>query len=191
VDPSITNVGVAYQLFKFNRVIFKSTVKFVELYRPTLQVNRKEHLTTYPFDQSIQDDQILRSMMIYERIRSHLCAFSPNALVAEAGFVNIKFAGALCPLLRVAQSLNIAARDQLTPCTEYAPKKVKMCFHGSGNADKDMMKSALLDAISREQIILDCGKSVDELSEHEIDSIAIGYTHVALNRESIFSKYSE
>lgn len=178
-------MGITYQIFKFNRVVLQSHVKHVETYRPILKSQQKLHLEKHPYDKNVQNNQFFRAMMVHERVNELIEEFAPDVLATEAGFANLRHVGAVIPLVSVNMGLMMSARELKYGSYEYAPKQVKKHFSGNGNADKDMMTVALQDAIDREQILLPSSLTVDTLSEHAVDSVAIGYTHVALNREGL------
>lgn len=103
-------------------------------------------------------------------------------IVMEAPFFNrfspVAFA-ALLEVLHILKYEVIIPKDLKFAIIE--PRTVKKWWTGSGNAKKEAMKETLVEKVKNKSVVIDT--DVEELSEHVIDSIAVGYTFDAMKKE--------
>lgn len=122
----------------------------------------------------LQDNLLLRTQVIQKIIRDVMVMYNPRVLAMEAAFVNSRFPKSVMYLSQYigAISLTVTEMDPFIKIFNYPPKKVKATVSG-GKANKDDMMSA----VSKINEITSCINPT-QLTEHEIDSLAVGYTYI-------------
>ena len=112
-----------------------------------------------------------RTTYLYDYIYNLMLAYDPIMVCLESSFLNIRFPKAVLQLSQYINSIKLAINHVNKYCTirDYPPKLVKKIFSNSGNSDKDAMLSAMRNHVVVNYI------NIDMLSEHEVDSLAIGY----------------
>lgn len=97
---------------------------------------------------------------------------NPLVVVEEAAFLNNRFPKAVMQLSQYIAAVDIAIRNYSTTTKvfRYPPKYIKRFIGAGGNADKNDMLKAV-------KKIKDISKfiSLDQVTEHEIDALSIGY----------------
>ena len=119
----------------------------------------------------------------YERLKNKLLGlektilsliefYQPHILAIEDTFVNNRFPKSAIYLSQYIATieLTVMRHNRFISIFKYAPKLIKKYMTGKGNADKDEMLAALL----KNNEILPF-VNTNTLTEHEIDSLAIGY----------------
>ena len=123
-----------------------------------------------------QGPRAVKLLAIINKFKSLLERFNIEMIVIEAPFYNALTPQAYGSLLEVVFGLKYSV---LVPMDlKYRliePTLVKKLFTSHGMAKKEMMKQFLISKIATGEIKMD--KSIESLTEHEIDSIAIGYVH--------------
>ncbi len=126
--------------------------------------------------EATQGPRAVKLMAIINRFKSLLEQYKISMIIIEAPFYNSLTPQAYGSLLEVIFGLKYSV---LVPMDlKYRliePTLVKKLFTGHGMAKKEAMKQFLTSRIETGAIKMQ--KSVDELSEHEIDSVAIGFVH--------------
>jgi Holliday junction resolvasome RuvABC endonuclease subunit len=99
---------------------------------------------------------------------------APDAVVSEAPFAH-RFPAAFASLTLVVDRIRTASR-LITgrDIAVYPPMEVKKAVTGKGSANKDAMKASVL---GHKKIVFPQKKSIEDLTEHEYDAIAVAYTH--------------
>lgn len=120
---------------------------------------------------------IKRLNTLYSNISNLMQNVKPYVVAMEAAFMNKRFATAVIHLSQYISAIQLAVRhnNPWVPIVKYPPKSVKFLFGAGGSADKDDM-SGQIKKIHEIANMID----IDSLSEHEIDSLAIGY--IAINK---------
>lgn len=128
-----------------------------------------------------QGPRAVKLLAIINRFKSLLNRFDIGMIVIEAPFYNALTPQAYGSLLEVIFGLKYSV---LVPMDlQYRliePTLVKKMFALHGMAKKEVMRQFLVAKIAAKEIKMD--KPVDELTEHEIDSVAIGYVHWLTNQ---------
>ena len=139
----------------------------------------KNNRTFTPEEKVIEKSQgprAVKLLAIINKFKSLLEDFNIEMTVIEAPFYNALTPQAYGSLLEVVFGLKYSV---LVPMDlKYRliePTLVKKLFTSHGMAKKEMMKQFLISKIATGEIKMD--KPVESLTEHEIDSIAIGYVH--------------
>jgi len=107
-----------------------------------------------------------------QSIQSLIECYQPHILAIEDTFVNYRFPKSAIYLSQYIATIELTVMryNRFISIFKYAPKLIKKYMTGKGNADKDDMLAALL----KNNEILPFVKNKN-LTEHEIDSLAIGY----------------
>lgn len=123
------------------------------------------------------DNKTVKVLTILNEVRSIIDKYGIEEIVIEAPFYNTLTPMAYGSLLEVIFSIKytIAIPNNYT-LKLFEPLLVKKFFTNNSLASKQIIKEFLVNKITSGAIKLN--KSVEELSEHEIDSIAIGFTYL-------------
>lgn len=128
-----------------------------------------------------QGPRAVKLLAIINRFKSLLDRFDIGMIIIEAPFYNALTPQAYGSLLEVIFGLKYSV---LVPMDlQYRliePTLVKKMFALHGMAKKEVMRQFLVAKVAAKEIKMD--KPVDELTEHEIDSVAIGYVHWLTNQ---------
>lgn len=166
LDPGIAFTGISINdTSEGFRVVETHIVKNNRAFTPEEKVIEKS-----------QGPRAVKLLAIINKFKSLLERFNIEMIVIEAPFYNALTPQAYGSLLEVVFGLKYSV---LVPMDlKYRliePTLVKKLFTSHGMAKKEMMKQFLISKIATGEIKMD--KPVESLTEHEIDSIAIGYVH--------------
>ena len=166
LDPGIAFTGISINdTSEGFRVVETHIVKNNRAFTPEEKVIEKS-----------QGPRAVKLLAIINKFKSLLEDFNIEMIVIEAPFYNALTPQAYGSLLEVVFGLKYSV---LVPMDlKYRliePTLVKKLFTSHGMAKKEMMKQFLISKIATGEIKMD--KPVESLTEHEIDSIAIGYVH--------------
>lgn len=118
-------------------------------------------------------DTLLYKLRYLKDTIASLCyMYQPRILAIEAAFVNARFPKSgmyLAQYISVIKMTTVELNSYIR-IFEYAPKYVKSYIGAKGTADKNDMCRVIKTIPDIVNII-----NIDMLSEHEIDSLAIGY----------------
>jgi len=161
IDPG-TNMGISIT------TITVPSLKIVNIITTVLDLSTM----TKPHD--MQDNLLLRTRVIKKYITKIMIDYKPRVLAMEAAFVNSRFPKSVMYLSQYigAISLAVIEADPFVKIFNYPPKLVKYVM-GGGTKDKDAMKIAVKKVTELSKHV-----NVDEITEHEVDSMAIGYTYI-------------
>ena len=166
LDPGIAFTGISINdTSEGFRVVETHIVKNNRAFTPEEKVIEKS-----------QGPRAVKLLAIINKFKSLLERFNIEMIVIEAPFYNALTPQAYGSLLEVVFGLKYSV---LVPMDlKYRliePTLVKKLFTSHGMAKKEMMKQFLISKIATGDIKID--EPVESLTEHEIDSIAIGYVH--------------
>ena len=166
LDPGIAFTGISINdTSEGFRVVETHIVKNNRAFTPEEKVIEKS-----------QGPRAVKLLAIINKFKSLLELFNIEMIVIEAPFYNALTPQAYGSLLEVVFGLKYSV---LVPMDlKYRliePTLVKKLFTSHGMAKKEMMKQFLISKIATGDIKMD--EPVESLTEHEIDSIAIGYVH--------------
>jgi Holliday junction resolvasome RuvABC endonuclease subunit len=107
-----------------------------------------------------------------KKLTQHFEQARPIAVASEAPFYNRLRPTAYEALLSTVNAVRQAVINYSywMPLETVEPRTVKMAIGAMGNADKTMVKQALLKHDIYKHI-----ENVDKLTEHEIDAVAVAY----------------
>lgn len=166
VDPGINNTGLT---------IFESDVYFSILY--SYNINNLRKLTEEEKKVETRYDlRVVKILHILSIIEKLLDNYEIEACIVEAPFYNALTPVAFGSLLEVISSIKynlIIPRNISFQLLE--PLLIKKMFTKERLANKNLMKQLLHEKIAKKEIIVSNTIDIDLLTEHQIDSIAIGY----------------
>lgn len=118
-----------------------------------------------------------RLLLLKHRITKIYNHFLPTHLAMETSFINMKRLGAVIPLTQSITILQTTVSElhPLIHIYNYSPHNIKKSLgfkSQRGKDDKELMYQAVKSNKELNKHI-----SIDKLTEHEIDAIAIAYTH--------------
>lgn len=167
IDPGINTTGIS---------IIDINGKFDVV--DTVLVNNKRKFTPQENELvEIYGDRYVKAIRIIENIKNLMSKHEIKELAIEAPFYNPRMPAAFASLLEVIFSIkySIVKETGLT-MSLVEPLLVKKMFAKTSKADKDYMRTSLVQLLEDKTISM--SKDISLLSEHEVDSIAVGYTHV-------------
>jgi len=113
-------------------------------------------------------------------IKHIIDVYNPHILAIEDTFVNYRFPKSAIYLSQYIATIELAvmSSNKFIKIYKYPPKLIKYYVGAKGNADKDMM-------LARVALIPEITKYINpyHITEHEIDSLAIGYITINFIRE--------
>jgi len=166
VDPGINNCGLSILDFD----------KQFEVKETFLVKNARKFTDEEKIIESKFGNRTVKVLAILNKIKEILDIYPIDYVVIEAPFYNALTPIAYSSLLEVIVSIRyeiLIKRDIKSKMVE--PLLVKKLFTQQAMASKEVIKQFLFKKKESGEIIIN--KSIEELSEHEIDSIAIGFVH--------------
>lgn len=159
IDPSSNEIGVA--------ILTVCPETFDVLSITTHYLGIKKHKSTNDNFEPL----VYRMDYYYEEITGLIQYYNPQVVVYERGFMNSSTPGAFGPI-NTCTSLTCRAaitHNRFIRITQFSPGQVKNAMGQKGNCGKDEMKMGCI----AHPIV---NKFVDpnNISEHEIDAIAVG-----------------
>lgn len=128
-----------------------------------------------------------RLQAISNVVKNIMYVYKPMCLAFETSFLNMRFPKAVIQLSQYVGTIELTAYEcnPYIKMFRYMPKYIKKNIGAGGNADKDDMTVAI-------SVIKDITEHVNIklLSEHEVDSLAIGYLAVEEIRKFPFLLYA-
>lgn len=119
---------------------------------------------------------------ICEQITKYMDDYNIKAIVIEAPFFSSRSPRAFEALLDVVHAVKyIVAIPKEMKLITLEPTLVKKVFTGKGNANKDVMEEFFDNLVDSKHIVIP--PDTDGLTEHQIDSIAVGYSY--FNMEAV------
>ncbi len=110
--------------------------------------------------------------IIYNRVCEVIRKWSPNLLVMEDAFVNIKYPKAALQLGEVRGAISVAARNLNVNVSEIRPSETKLALTGNGGAGKEQVENAV-----RKILEIDTPSG----SSHVSDALALALTGLSRN----------
>lgn len=166
IDPGINNCGLS--ILDFGK---QFEVKETFLVKNARKFTDEEKIIEAKFG-----NRTVKVLAILNKIKEILDTYPIDYVVIEAPFYNALTPIAYSSLLEVIVSVRyeiLIKRDIKSKMVE--PLLVKKLFTQQAMASKEVIKQFLFKKKESGEIIIN--KSIEELSEHEIDSIAIGFVH--------------
>lgn len=177
IDPGLNNLGLT---------VFSTEPKFHIHYTKNISNIRK--LT--PEEKEVEKKYDLRTvkvLSIQRQIEEILSQFNITHVIFEAPFFHALTPNAFGSLLEVIQAVKyncFVPKDITVQLIE--PTVIKSIFTKEGFANKNMMRLIFNNKIVEQEITIEDGIDLALLTEHQVDSIAIGYTynHLQIKQQS-------
>lgn len=113
---------------------------------------------------------------IYRKIEELVLKWNVSTVIIEAPFYNSLTPNAFGSLIEVIMAIKHCVITKLNiDVFLVEPTLVKRMFTSKGNANKAEMRQFLI--YKQEKGEIDLPFEVEKMSEHEVDGVAIGYTH--------------
>ena len=168
-DPGLSFSGWAYSRFESGIRLF--TVEQYGMITPNKTVSHKEYrqlVDTYGM-------RIITLTLLRDLIRELMDKYKPDFVASEDAFFNPRRPGAYEALLHWILTVSFILKDEYSkPLFKIPPKLVKKFISGVGTSDKEGVQHAIF---KHKDIVFDKGLGEIELTEHEGDAIAIGYSY--------------
>lgn len=172
IDPGVTNCGVSRMEKKGNKFYVHETINIVG----TRKLRGDVGLIGERYD-----ERTGRVMRIVETITEILDKYPEiDTIALEGPFFNPRMPNAYMSLLEVVFTIKykIAVPRDLDVVI-IAPMEVKFHWTGKGNVKgKKPMEDTLHEKIKSKEVIMDLKDK--KLTEHEVDSIAVGFSHYVI-----------
>lgn len=167
IDPGINNAGLSV-------INFDNEFKVIETH---LVKNARKFTDEEKVIESKFGNRSVKVIAILNKIKQLLSTYKDiNAIIIEAPFYNALTPMAYGSLLEVIFAIKYTIIiEQELGFKLIEPLLVKKLFANQSQASKEAMKQFLIKKKENRDVIID--KNIEELSEHEIDSVAIGYVH--------------
>ena len=172
IDPGVNNCGLSVidvsEAFKvIHTECVKNARKFTE----------EEKALEIKFG-----NRAVKIMAIVNRVRALINEYNLEGVAFEAPFYHSLTPTAYGSLLEVMFAIKyMVLIESSLFFKSVEPLLVKKLFSNHSLASKEVMRQFLINKTQSGEITLD--KEIDSLTEHEVDSIAVGYTHWLGTRE--------
>jgi Holliday junction resolvasome RuvABC endonuclease subunit len=171
IDPGLNFCGIS--ILDFNE-------KFC-IHR-TILINNNRKLTQEEKEISEKyDTRVIKVQEIVRTIISLIEQYNPDSIAIEGPFYSGLRPQAYSALLEIITAVKyLVAVPNGLPIHIIEPLLVKKTFSHFHMSTKDDMKAALKKKMQNDEIFVAQGIDIEQLSEHEIDSIAVGFSFLTL-----------
>lgn len=167
IDPGTIHLGIT--IFKLDKDLNIENLKTIEL---LLKEDNKN--ITMP-------NLSYRVHKFSKEFRELLKEYHPNTVAFETPFINFRRPASVIPLAMIMGLITTIALDYdpYIYIHKISPSEVKNAIGAKGNSDKD----GVLKAIKKNKEISK-HINLDNISDHEVDSIAVGYGFLKIFRKT-------
>ena len=125
--------------------------------------------------------RIITLTLLRDMIRELMDTYHPDIVASEDAFFNPRRPGAYEALLHWILTVSFVLKDEYgMPLHKIPPKLVKKFISGVGTSDKEGVQAAIF---NHKDIVFEKALGEIELTEHEGDAIAIGYSQWRMQTE--------
>lgn len=166
IDPGSNTLGFA---------VIEFSVVSLQIYSTQACTYVGDRFQLNPYLVQVHGERIARIQAHHDNILQLLNYHQPLAVVCESSFYNIRRPmafGALLEVLNAIRQALIEHNDNLK-LDLVDPPTVKRAVGAPGNADKQAVQRAVL---SLPDLNYNGPLSLDQLDEHAVDAIAVGYS---------------
>lgn len=173
IDPG-NNIGISILQINVNTLEIMSIISFTYV------------LSDY-IDETSNTKLLDRCIVLNKILLTTLNNFNPLVVVYEEAFMNSRFPKSIIQLSQYINTITTTIRNYNSwiKVFSYPPKYIKKFIGAGGTAEKDDMKKALLKIPEVHTKI-----NLNNLTEHSIDSISIGYIALKEIRECQYILWS-
>lgn len=174
-DPGVANFGLSV-------IDNKEEYRVLETY---LVKNNRKFTDEEKEIELVYGARTVKVLAVINKLKEVLTRYTIDSIVVEAPFYNTLTPMAFSSLVEVISVLkyNIAVENNIK-FYSIEPLLVKKLFTKHHLASKQAIKEFLISKVNDKIIILDDKIDITQLSEHEIDSIAVGYSfHITSGTE--------
>ena len=169
IDPGTINLG--FSIIEVDLFLSITNIKAITFASEILDDSKRDYYSRI----KAQKENLLHQFYYYR----------PFAVACEGSFYNSFRPSAFKPLIETIQAIreSCAEYNGYECFFIYEPKLVKKATGAIANPNKYLIKQAI---INNQEIKNAYNGDINRLSEHSIDSIAIGYTHLRFLRGEIW-----
>ena len=173
IDPGVNNCGICIA-----SVSDTFTVK-----ETTTVINNKKFSPEDKDVEKVYGPRTVKILTIVNKINELIDQYNVDHVIIEAPFYSALKPNAYGPLLEVISAIKymIVLPRQLKFAV-IEPLYIKKQFTDQSQASKEIMRNFLKKKQLSGNIIYD--KNIDELTEHEVDSIAVGFVFALQNNQT-------
>jgi len=176
-DPGLSFSGWAYSKIEDNKNLFY--IEEFGMITPNKTVGHKEYrevVNTY-------GQRIITLSLLRDMVRELFTTYNPDFVVSEDAFFNPRRPGAYEALIHWILMVSLVLKDEFNkPLFRIPPKLVKKFISQDGTSNKLGVQEAIF---KHKDIVFNPKYSGDiELTEHEGDAIAIGYSEWTILKQS-------
>lgn len=148
-------------------------------------INIHGHDARYDYIEERHGNETMRMCRLRDEFNRFLSGIevTPDLLIYESHFFNVRRPTAAIPLVRFMQVVEDICVENGMTMTTVSPQQMKRTVGISkqlAKADKDIVKKKINELIESQHITYSVG--LDDISEHEIDAIGIGFTQMVLDQ---------
>ena len=166
-DPALSNTG--WSVIDYNMRTGEKTIIKTGCIKP----GQKAGLVAHRDEVNYYDKNTVSLRLLREMVREIYAQYQPQHIVVEDAFFNPKRPNAYASLLGWIVTIKMLARDEFDkPIYRVPTRKAKQELTGSGGNGKVTVKQSILD---NDKITFRGKKQAELMSDHESDSIAVGY----------------
>jgi Holliday junction resolvasome RuvABC endonuclease subunit len=173
IDPALSSCGwsildLVIEQYKKNTEpqIIVNRFGCIKSYQEAIKAANREKAEFY-------SKSLLSLSLLKKNISKLLDEFKPNFVTIEDAFFNPKRPSAYASLINCISTISLLCKEHyLLPVYRIPTRSAKQCIFGEGGANKNDIREAVL---ASKNITFKQKKNIDNLDEHEADSIAVGY----------------
>ena len=175
IDPGLNNIGIS--VFTFNNDF--DNLKSIDSF--TIVVEKEEDI--FGFDEELHGERLHKLIKIQTGIKDICSAHCPVIVGSEAPFYNPLRPNAYRALVEAIMAIQngIYDYDKNIKLVQIPPLKVKQAVSAGSTKGKIDVLTKIKDI---PEIVSKVTVSLDSLSEHAVDSIAVGWSYLKLWRET-------
>ena len=148
-------------------------------------INIHSHDARYDYIEERHGNETMRMCRLRDEFNRFLAGIemTPDLLIYESHFFNVRRPTAAIPLVRFMQVVEDICVENGMTMTTVSPQQMKRTVGISkqlAKADKDIVKKKINELIESQHITYSV--ELDDISEHEIDAIGIGFTQMVLDQ---------
>ena len=171
IDPGINSTGLA---------VLEDKETYLQVHTTAFVKGNRAFTKEEKLLEKQQDSRYVRAIAILTKLQELVNTYPIEAVISEAAFYNPRRPIAYSSLLEVIFAVKYGLIKEIkVPFKTMAPKLVKSLFNQHGASLKDDMSKRLTLLIEKGLLQLDKNIQLTELTEHEIDAIAIGWSYYA------------